>query len=270
MTPCRIFTVVAALAATLTSSAVPTLYYSPALTTGGFGQPDSHQLTTAVTDAFGAGNIFQVADFSNASAYAGADALFINARAQNGQTGDALSASEKTNISSFINGGGAVFFVGDHGSWANWDNSFLNLFGDQFTTWSSVGAAFATDAANGQFTAGSKVLLTAPGAISGGNGAKLYTAFNGGLGQTMAAVYGPKSNAIAFLDTNGLIGNRTEHLDFYASVSSWLYTTASAHDAAQNQPPTTPPAKVPDSSVAGALCLALFACFAAVRRSRRV
>lgn len=107
------------------------------------------------------------------------------------------------------------------------------------------------------FTAGSKILLTGPGAITGGNGTALYTLFPGGMGFTMASVYGPSDNAIAFLDTNGLIGNTTEHQALYHSIASWMYTTASAYETSQQN--NNPAPGVPDGGVSFVLTAGLVA-----------
>lgn len=227
-------------------SGLPTLYYSPTQLSNGLGGSSSNLFTTAVSAAFGAGNVIQIADFANAASFAGGDALFINPRS----TSSTLSAAEQTNISAFIAGGGAVFFVGEHASWTNWDNSFLNLFGDQFLAWNGVNAALATSALPSQFAPNSQIGLAAPGAIGGGNGTALFTAFSGGGGRRMAALYGPNQNAIAFLDSNAFGLTTAGQQQFYAGVSNWLYTVASAHDVAENTPPTAP---VPDSGVTLAL-----------------
>lgn len=211
-------------------AASPILYYTPALTTYGLGQPGSNQFTTAMTGAFGAGNVIEIASFDNTADFDDGAALFVNAR---GQT-DSLSGAEKVNLLNFINAGGAVFFIGDHGSWTTWDNSFLNLFGDSFQAWTGVGAALATGALPDHFTPNTQILLTAPGGIAGGNGTDLFTKWSGGLDGAMAALYGPLDNAIAFLDTNAFGG--TSNTALYHGLSSWLYDTASDYEAAKLSP----------------------------------
>ncbi len=214
----------AALAVQLAAS--PILYYTPTTLSNGLGRPSSSQFTQAVTNAFGAGNVVEIPSFNNTADFADGAALFVNARNQN----ETLSAQEQTNLLHFMNAGGAVFFVGDHGSWEGWDNSFLSLFGDSFQTWNGVGAAISTGALPDQFAPNTQILLTAPGAITGGHGTPLFTTSYNGFGRHMAAVYGPLDNAIAFLDTNAFgYGNNQ---GFYAGVSSWLFATASAYEEA--------------------------------------
>lgn len=263
----RISLAAAALAVVPLASATPTLYYSTAETTNGFGTAAGHSLTSTITTAFGAGNVYEVTDFSNAATFADASAIVINARGQNPA---ALSAAEKTNILNFINEGGATFFIGDHGSWQTWDDSFLGMFGDAFTTWTSpVGSATSTGAL-ASFFPPMTLQLSGPGAITGGNGTSLFTLFPGGGGQTVAAVYGPKSNAIAFLDTNAL-GN-SNNSDLFGGLSSWLFTTASAYEQAKRSPSTggTGPAPVPDAGSVLSLPLALALLWGASRRGRKV
>lgn len=247
-----------------TAQAVPTLYYSPTNLNSGLGRPSSNTFTTSVVNAFGAGNVVQVADFSNTASFSQADALFINAR----EMTDTLSVQERTNISNFATAGGAVFFVGEHGGWTGWNNSFLGLYGDSYTPWNGVNAAISTNALPGQFTANHQVNLSGPGGIAGGHGTALFTAHYGGFGMAMAAVYGPQNNVIAFLDTNVLASGNSNNVAFYGQVSSWLYNTASAHDTAQSAPPP-PPAPVPDSGPGLAFVGALLTLGLARRYCRR-
>ncbi len=217
--------------------ASPILYYTPTTLSTGLGKAGSSQFTNAVTSAFGAGNVIEIPTFGNVADFDDGAALFVNARGQS----DVLSAAERTNLLNFINAGGAVFFVGDHASWTGWDNSFLNLFGDSFTHWNNpVGAAHVTNNAPGQFTPGDKILLSAPGAITGGHGKKLFTLFPGGGGPTMASLYGPDDNAIAFLDVNAFSNSFANNLGFFNDVGSWLFETASAYELSK-QPVVTPP-----------------------------
>ena len=215
------------LAATLAAPLVasPILYYTPAWTTYGLGKPGSNPFTTAVTSAFGVGNVIEIASFDNAADFDDGAALFVNAR----QGNDSLSAAEQNNLLNFINAGGAVFFIGDHGSWTTWDNSFLNLFGDTFQGWGGVGIASRAGSAPAAFASTPTVLLTAPGAITGGNGTPLFV--RGNNVQTMAALYGPLDNAIAFLDTNAFGGTTNPAL--YGAIGSWLFETASAYELAK-------------------------------------
>ncbi|RXK54786.1 hypothetical protein ESB00_02495 [Oleiharenicola lentus] len=257
------------LAAALASQALasPILYYTPSLVSNGLGKPSSSQFTTAVTNAFGAGNVIEIPTFNNAADFDDGAALFVNARLG----ADSLSAAEKSNLFSFINDGGAVFFIGDHSGWTTWDDSFLNLFGDSFLHWNGVNAAsLVTGNAPAQFASAGQVLLSAPGAIAGGNGKKLYTVFGNGGGRAMSALYGPEDNAIAFLDTSALSGNTASHLAFYSGLSSWLFETASAYELSK-QPVVTPPSgnTVPDSMPVLAIAPVLFG-FAWFRRRVRI
>lgn len=233
--------------------ASPILYYTPALVNNGLGKTGSSQFTTAVTNAFGASNVIEIPTFNNVADFDDGAALFVNARLG----GDSLSAAEKTNLLNFINGGGAVFFIGDHLGWQTWDNSFLNLFGDSFQTWNGVNAALATSAASDLLPANTQIALSAPGAITGGNGDNLFTAFGGGQGRAMAARYGPQDNAIAFLDTNAFGGNSNPAL--YAGLSSWLFNTATAYELSK-QPVVNPPGgnTVPETMPGLAIAPVLF------------
>jgi hypothetical protein len=245
--------------------ATPVLYYTPTTLTNGLGRPSSSQFTQAVVAAFGASNVVEIPTFNDTSLFADGAALFVNARNQS----DTLSTQERTNLLSFITAGGAVFFVGDHGSWEGWDNSFLSLFGDSFHTWNGVGAAISTGALPDQFTPNTQILLTAPGAINGGNGTPLFTTSYGGFGRHMAALYGPYDNAIAFLDTNAFgYGSNT---GFYTGVSSWLFTAANAYDEARLSAgnPGTDPSAVPDTGAAIALIAPAMLGLAALRRGGR-
>jgi hypothetical protein len=213
-----------------TVSAAPVLYYTPAVVSNGLGKANSSQFTAAVTNAFGAGNIVEIPSFANAADFDDGAALFVNARGGS----DALSSQEQANLTSFINAGGAVFFIGDHSGWTTWDNSFLSLFGDSFLGWNGVNAALATGAAGNLVPEGTQIALSLPGAIFGGHGEALFTVFAGGLGRRMAARYGPADNAIAFLDTNAFAGSLNPGL--YTGISSWLFTTATAYEQSRLNP----------------------------------
>lgn len=242
------------LAATLVTQALasPILYYTPSLVSNGLGKDNSSPFTAAVTNAFGAGNVIEIPSFANAVDFDDGAALFVNARLG----GDSLSAAEQTNLLNFINAGGAVFFIGDHLGWQTWDNSFLSLFGDSFLSWNGVNAALATTAASGILAANTQIALSAPGAIGGGNGDKLFTTNANGFGRTMAASYGPLDNAIVFLDTNAFSGNLNPAL--YAGLASWLHTTASVYEASK-QPVGNPGGNsVPDTMPVLAIAPVLF------------
>jgi hypothetical protein len=241
----------AALAAPAFAS--PILYYTPALVSNGLGKANSSQFTQAVTGAFGAGNVIEIPTFNNTADFDDGAALFVNARLGS----DSLSTAEQTNLLNFINDGGAVFFIGDHSGWTTWDNSFLSLFGDSFFSWNGVNAALATSAASDILPANTQIALSAPGAITGGNGDKLFTTFGGGQGRAMAARYGAQDNAIAFLDTNAFSGNLNPGL--YAGISSWMFDTATAYELSK-QPVVTPPSgnTVPDTMPVLAIAPVLF------------
>ncbi len=243
--------------------ASPILYYTPSLLNNGLGKPSSSQFTTAVTNAFGAGNVIEIPTFNNVADFDDGAALFVNARLG----GDSLSAAERTNLLNFTNAGGAVFFIGDHGGWTTWDNSFLSLFGDSFITWNGVNAALATTAASDILPANTQIALSAPGAITGGNGDKLFTTNANDFGRTMAASYGSQDNAIAFLDTGAFANNNAA---LYTGLSSWLFETASAYELSK-QPVGNPPVgnTVPEAMPVLAIAPVLFG-FAWFRRRVRI
>lgn len=243
--------------------ASPILYYTPALVNNGLGKANSSQFTQAVTGAFGAGNVLEIPSFNNAADFDDGAALFVNARLG----GDSLSAAEQANLLNFINAGGAVFFIGDHLGWQTWDYSFLSLFGDSFISWNGVNAALATTAASDILPANTQIALSAPGAITGGNGDALFTTNFNGFGRTMAARYGPQDNAIAFLDTNAFGGNLNPAL--YAGISSWMFETASAYELTK-QPVGNPGGgnAVPDTMPVLAIAPVLFGLAWFRRRAR--
>jgi hypothetical protein len=240
--------------------ATPILYYTPALVNNGLGKSSSSQFTTAVTNAFGAGNVVEIPTFNNAADFDDGAALFVNAR----QGGDVLSAQEQANLLAFANAGGAVFFIGDHLSWQTWDNSFLNLFGDSFISWNGVNAAKATNALPDQFAPNTQIALSAPGGITGGNGKKLFTSFDNGGGRSMANLYGPQDNVIAFLDTNAFSG--ASNLALYSGLSSWMFETASGYEETRQGPGNPGGNTVPEAGSAAWLLLPMMVGLAALRR----
>ncbi len=252
---CPAFLVTLLFATVLRVSGTPLLYYTPALTSNGLGQPTSNDFTQAVKNAFGAANVLQVASFDNTASFADASALFVNAR--NGT--DTLSAQERNNLLNFINAGGAVFFVGEHTGWQAWDDSFLSLFGSSATTWgTAVQAAVVTSAGQAAGFPSGQINVSSAGSISGSAGTALYV---NALGRPLASAFGPDGNAIAFLDTNAFSSNAGRN--FYEGVAGWMFNTASEYDQ------TKTAATVPDLGAGAALPLALGAILLAGRRPRR-
>lgn len=249
--------------ATASAIAAPKLYFTPKEVNGGLSFTDygSNQFTEAVVNAFGAGNVFEIPTFENTATFSDASALFINARSQT----SALSAAERTNILNFLTAGGAVFFVGDHTGWTSWDNSFLGLFGDHVEAWNSPSSAVSATSGVPDAFPDSITYMQAPGKIVGSNGNALYTQ---GL-LTMASVYGPYDNAIAFLDTTPF-GNvdlrRYETIGL--GVGAWLFEKASDYEALRATPPDSGN-NVPEGGVTSGLIAAVAALIAFHRIRRR-
>lgn len=238
--------------------ASPILYYTPTTLSNGLGRPSSSQFTATVVSTFGAGNVVEIPTFNNAADFDDGSVLFVNAR----EGTDVLSAQEQANLLAFANAGGAVFFIGDHLGWTTWDNSFLNLFGDTMIAWNGVNAALATNALPGFIAANTQIALNAPGAISGGNGTALFTVFANGQGRSMASIYGPADNVIAFLDTNAFSGGNNQ--DLYTGISAWLHATGSDYEEAQNA------SAVPDAGFTVWLLAPVLLGLAGLRRRGRV
>ena len=73
-----------------------------------------------------------VASFlSDAAQVAAADALWIDVGPINGGSSGYLTSEELSNISDFMATGRRVVFIGEHGSWSDWNNQMLNIFGSQ-------------------------------------------------------------------------------------------------------------------------------------------
>ncbi len=200
----------------------PKLYYSPRDLSNGYNKTSFDQFSVTVTNKFGADNVFLVSNFTEASAFVDADALIINARVSTG----VLSSQEQTNILAFVNTGKPVLFLGERAEWANWNTSFLSLFGDQHQTFTgTVQTGIVTGPAHPLHITGDTVQLNSPGTISGSNGRNVYRLHTN---QILAKLYGPSENALAFLDTNAFGSSLVGNVQFYGRFANWFHDQAVA------------------------------------------
>lgn len=211
----------------------PQLYYSPVAnpSSRGYDNDKFDTFSQAVRAIFGLENITEVTDFSAVSSVQSADAIIVNLRFST----DTLSTAEQTNLLAFINQGKPLLFIGDHASWEVWDESFIGLFGDEFEGRNNiVNTGIVTGDPHPLHVVADTLQLSHTGTMAGGNARPLYRISGG---QIMAGLYGPRDNAVAFLDSNVFGGAGSGNTQFAGRFADWFH--AEAIVASQIPEPTT-------------------------------
>ena len=195
----------------------------------GYGNTAWNNFTGIFNSNFGASNIVQTNSVGVGS-LAGYSALMLTLpNLPNGT--DLLTSAEKTQISSFLNGGGRMYVFGENDAWNLWNESIASLVG---ATVSGSYTGNATPASSSGLTNGvSSVYYPAGGAFNfAGGGTSL---FNTGV----AGLFGPSSNALFILDVNlcddSYIG-QADNQRFCSNIGGWLAGTIDPPSTAVPEP----------------------------------
>ena len=175
---------------------------------GGYGFVNT---TNQLYGAFGAANITQQFGVDIGASLLSYDRLWIDFRADQ----STLSASEISVLSSFINSGRRMVFIGENGSWDAWNESFLSLVGGS----SSAQCSFQVSSTvyTHQLTAG--VSMTQPACSSEAVGGTALFGFN------YATLWGAQQNVLTVLDSDVFDDNYGTAYDdqrFAHNVAVWL------------------------------------------------
>jgi hypothetical protein len=179
--------------------------------------------------AFGASNIYQTASVGTGS-LTGYNALMLTLP----NLPDApylLTASEKTEITAFLNAGGRMYVFGENSAWQNWNNDIASLVG------ATIGGSYSGTAlpvgTSGLLNGVNSVNYPAGGAFTSLGGGQAL--FNTGV----AGLFGPTDNALFILDVNlcddSNIG-AADNQQFCSNIGGWLAGTIDPPTSAVPEP----------------------------------
>jgi hypothetical protein len=183
----------------------------------GYNHPFWSTFTGIFNSAFGASNI-DVVSAVTPGGLAGYAALMLTLP-DLPEGSFLLSSSEKTEITSFLNGGGRMYVFGENSIWQLWNDDIAGLVG------ATTGADYAGTVAHSAFTTGilqgvNTIACIACGTFSsfGPTGVSLFDANAAGL-------FGPTHNALFMLDVNicddADIGT-ADDLQFCTNIGNYL------------------------------------------------
>jgi hypothetical protein len=218
---------------------------SPSTGNSGFGYGYSNwsNFSTELDYASGFG-VTVVPSFENLTQMLASDALFLDQR----WTGGSLSATELSNVATFISTGKRVVMMGENNLWTTWNNQILGLVGS-----SHAGEYNGTTTAifSHELTAGvSSVLVGTSGLATISDGTALFD-------QNWVTLWGSNRNVLTILDVNAFHDERWAGNGIFArNVATWLSS------------PSTPATSVPDEGRTVALLGLVLIAFGALRRYR--
>ncbi len=175
----------------------------------------NQQLWTSMTadmNAAATGGITTATSLSNLNQLLTYDGIWVDLREQ---SGGAFTATEASNLSTYISTGRRVVLIGENPAFSGWDNSIL----------SAVGGAYSGDSFNGAspthafvpLTSGVNSLMVANGSIAPG-GTTLFT-------DHVATVWGPARNAVVVLDSNAFDDDHLKiagNSNFAKNIAGWI------------------------------------------------
>ncbi len=206
-------------------------------------------MTTNLNNTFGgSSNITVVADFdsTNLNDY---DAVWVDA----GNTSETLIATEVSKLQSFAATGKRLFLIGEHNSWATWNNSILSVVGDTFAG-AAGSSTFAPTYTHALTENVSLIELPAGGTATGTGGTSLFST-------KFALLYGTNLNVFVMLDVNTFSntyynsqdnGQFAENVaNFFVESSTTTNTTPARTAEVYQHPSTTDTPTCGDSSPSG-------------------
>ena len=185
---------------------------NPYTNTYGYGLADWPDMTTALQNTFGAGNItVSNALLDNLAVLMGYNRLWVTARSINySDPTNNLSATEISNIEAFIATGRRVVLIGENDAWADWDNSLLGMLGGTFVGNTGFSESITPVLAD-PLTAGVAYLShDADGIASGGT--PLFS-------ENVVTLWGSSQNVVTYLSMSQMGGTNTT---FEQNLATWL------------------------------------------------
>jgi len=206
----------------------------------GYGYSGWTNFTSAINSSTGNG-VTVVSNYNNLAQMLASDALFLDQR----WTSGSLSATELSNLATFIATGKKVVLMGENSGWTSWDNQILGL----------VGGAYAGDGNGGANTIYSHALTSGVSSVNlPVSGLSTVTGGTALFDQNWATLWGTNQNVLTLLDINVMSNafwNNADNAQFAQNVADWL---------------GTPSASVPEAGSTVALLGLALVGFAALRR----
>jgi len=177
----------------------------------GYGLTSWTGMSTALNNAFGAGNItVNSAPLNNLSYLLSFDRLWITPP----NPGGSLTAAEISNVQAFIATGRRVVLLGENNSWAAWNTSILLTVGG---TYSGVETSDTlTPAITHPLTAGVTSLHTIADGLAG-IAAGGTSVFN----ENVATLWGGSQSVLSLLSVN-VMDDSTGNPQFRVNMAQWL------------------------------------------------
>ena len=181
----------------------------------GYGLSDWAGMTTALNNAFGAGNITVNSSPLNNLAYLMSfDRLWITPP----NPGGSLTAAEISNVQAFIASGRRVALIGENNSWAAWNNSILQTVGGSYSGVDTSDTL--TPAIVHPLTTGITSLTTIADGLAGVSvgGTSLFN-------ENVATLWGASQNTFSLLSVNVIddtFGASSGNQQFKINIAQWL------------------------------------------------
>ncbi len=181
----------------------------------GYGSSYWTQMTSALNASY-SGGFTVVSNLGDVSQVANADAVWVDLRKSDWDASPgSLNTAEAVNLSSFINNGGRVVFMGENTGWNTWNESFLSLLGGHDANYETNGV-YNTVLDHALTNGVSSIYVPNGGRADGG-----ISLFD----DSIATLWGPQDNVLAMLDVNVFSDDYWSYADngqFSINVASWV------------------------------------------------
>lgn len=176
----------------------------------GYGGSSWGGMTGQINTAFGAGNVTVFSDLSSLSTLMSYDRLWVDQR-----LGGALTATEASNVATFLATGRRAVLIGENYSWTAWNSSILGIVGGSATEgcfWGASSTVFAS-----ALTVGVSAVSEACGSTAVG-GTSLFAS-------NFATLWGSDLSTLTVMDSNlqdDTYSNYTDNVRFNRNTAEWL------------------------------------------------
>ena len=181
----------------------------------GYGLSDWTAMTTALNNAFGAGNItVNSSPLNNLPYLMTFDRLWITPP----NPGGSLTATEISNVQAFIASGRRVALIGENNNWASWNTSILQTVGGFYSGIETSDTL--TPAIVHPLTAGITSVTTIADGLAGVSvgGTSLFN-------ENVATLWGSSQNTLSLLSVNVIddsYGTSPGNQQFKVNIAQWL------------------------------------------------